>query len=213
MSTARINRLFLAGARQAEECRTVRCREPGTRRRPSGTRASTGSSGSTTATRRCSPIRTSRPSTSRCRTRCTSSGRVSALEAGKHVLCEKPLSRHAPEVERAFDVAEREGRLLMEAFMYRHNPQTQRLTELVGAGAIGRVRMIRGAFSFVAARSGERPAEPDARRRGADGRRLLLRQRRAAARGRARAAWRRAGARRRRRRCRHSPGRCGSPTT
>ena len=66
------------------------------------------------------------------------------------MLCEKPLSRRAAEVERAFDVAEREGRLLMEAFMYRHNPQTRRLTELRRDGAVGRVRMIRAAFSFVA---------------------------------------------------------------
>ena len=70
---------------------------------------------------------------------------VRALQAGKHVLCEKPLSRRPAEVERAFDVAEREGRLLMEAFMYRHNPQTARLMELLADGAIGRVGMIRAA--------------------------------------------------------------------
>ena len=75
---------------------------------------------------------------------------VRALEAGKHVLCEKPLSRRPAEVERAFGVAAREGRLLMEAFMYRHNPQTARLTELLTGGAIGRVQMIRASFSFVA---------------------------------------------------------------
>jgi xylose dehydrogenase (NAD/NADP) len=73
---------------------------------------------------------------------------VSALEAGKHVLCEKPLSRRAADVERAFDVAEQSGRLLMEAFMYRHNPQTARLKELVDGGAIGRLRLVRAAFSF-----------------------------------------------------------------
>ncbi|MGI8507355.1 MAG: Gfo/Idh/MocA family protein [Solirubrobacteraceae bacterium] len=71
-----------------------------------------------------------------------------ALRAGKHVLCEKPLGRRASEVAAAFDLAEREDRLLMEAFMYRHNPQTRRLTELVGAGAVGRLQMIRAAFSF-----------------------------------------------------------------
>jgi len=75
---------------------------------------------------------------------------IKALEAGKHVLCEKPLSRHTAEVERAFDVAEREGRLLMEAFMYRHNPQTRRVAELVAEGAIGRLRLIRAQFSFLA---------------------------------------------------------------
>jgi D-xylose 1-dehydrogenase (NADP+, D-xylono-1,5-lactone-forming) len=73
-----------------------------------------------------------------------------ALGAGKHVLCEKPLSRHMDEVERAFDTADRHGRLLMEAFMYRHNPQTTRLTELVAGGTIGRLRVIRAAFSFNA---------------------------------------------------------------
>ena len=75
---------------------------------------------------------------------------VRSLEAGKHVLCEKPLSRRAADVERAFDVADRHERLLMEAFMYRHNPQTQRLVELVVDGAVGTVRLIRAAFSFVA---------------------------------------------------------------
>ncbi|HZE06899.1 MAG TPA: Gfo/Idh/MocA family oxidoreductase [Solirubrobacteraceae bacterium] len=75
---------------------------------------------------------------------------VRALEAGKHVLCEKPLSRRAADVDHAFDVAERTGRLLMEAFMYRHNPQTRRLIELIGDGAVGRVRIVRAAFGFVA---------------------------------------------------------------
>jgi xylose dehydrogenase (NAD/NADP) len=79
---------------------------------------------------------------------------VRALEAGKHVLCEKPLSRRTADVERAFDVAEQSGRLLMEAFMYRHNPQTARLKELVDGGAIGRLRLVRAAFSFLLADAG-----------------------------------------------------------
>jgi predicted dehydrogenase len=73
---------------------------------------------------------------------------VKALEAGKHVLCEKPLSRHAAEVEAAFDAAERTGRLLSEAFMYRHNPQTARLVSLIADGAIGELRLVRSAFSY-----------------------------------------------------------------
>jgi predicted dehydrogenase len=72
-----------------------------------------------------------------------------ALRAGKHVLCEKPLGRRADEVEAVFSVAEQSDRLLMEAFMYRHNPQTLRMAELVAGGAIGRLRLIRGAFSFA----------------------------------------------------------------
>ncbi len=61
-----------------------------------------------------------------------------ALEAGKHVLCEKPLSRRAADVEAAFDVADRAGRLLMEAFMWRYHPQTEALARLVRDGAVGR---------------------------------------------------------------------------
>ncbi|HEX3976814.1 MAG TPA: Gfo/Idh/MocA family oxidoreductase [Solirubrobacteraceae bacterium] len=71
-----------------------------------------------------------------------------ALEAGKHVLCEKPLSRREADVRAAFDLAERHDRLLMEAFMYRHHPQTARVVELVESGAIGRLRLVRAAFSF-----------------------------------------------------------------
>jgi xylose dehydrogenase (NAD/NADP) len=73
---------------------------------------------------------------------------IRAVEAGKHVLCEKPLSRHPEEVEQAFDAAERARRLLTEAFMYRHNPQTRRLTELIRGGAIGELRLVRSAFSY-----------------------------------------------------------------
>jgi D-xylose 1-dehydrogenase (NADP+, D-xylono-1,5-lactone-forming) len=73
---------------------------------------------------------------------------IRALEAGKHVLCEKPFSRHTADVERAFDAAERTGLHLAEAFMYRHHPQTARLSELVASGAIGELRVIRSAFSY-----------------------------------------------------------------
>jgi predicted dehydrogenase len=71
-----------------------------------------------------------------------------ALQAGKHVLCEKPLGRRAADVEAIFDVAARADRLLMEAFMYRHHPQTARVTELVASGTIGDLKLVRGAFSF-----------------------------------------------------------------
>jgi xylose dehydrogenase (NAD/NADP) len=72
-----------------------------------------------------------------------------ALQAGKHVLCEKPLSRHPEQVEALFDTAERSGRHCMEAFMWRHNPQTQRLAALVAEGAIGELRLVRAAFTFL----------------------------------------------------------------
>jgi len=73
---------------------------------------------------------------------------IKAVEAGKHVLCEKPFSRHLAEVEQAFDAADAAGRLLSEAFMYRHHPQAAKLSELVASGAIGELRVIRSAFSY-----------------------------------------------------------------
>jgi D-xylose 1-dehydrogenase (NADP+, D-xylono-1,5-lactone-forming) len=73
---------------------------------------------------------------------------IRALEAGKHVLCEKPVTRHVAEAEAAFDAAERTGYLLSEAFMYRHNPQTLRLKDLVDEGAVGELRLVRSAFSY-----------------------------------------------------------------
>jgi D-xylose 1-dehydrogenase (NADP+, D-xylono-1,5-lactone-forming) len=74
---------------------------------------------------------------------------IRALEAGKHVLCEKPFDRRPAEVERAFDVAERNGRLLMEAFMWRHHPQTKKLSEVVRSGRIGKPRLVLTRFSFL----------------------------------------------------------------
>jgi xylose dehydrogenase (NAD/NADP) len=71
-----------------------------------------------------------------------------ALEAGKHVLCEKPLSRSPEAVERVFDRAEQDGLIVSEAFMWRHHPQTRKLAELAREGVIGRLRLIRAAFSF-----------------------------------------------------------------
>jgi D-xylose 1-dehydrogenase (NADP+, D-xylono-1,5-lactone-forming) len=73
---------------------------------------------------------------------------IRAVEAGKHVLCEKPMSRYVADVESAFDAAARNGRILTEAFMYRHNPQTTRLRQLVREGAIGELRVVRSCFSY-----------------------------------------------------------------
>jgi xylose dehydrogenase (NAD/NADP) len=78
---------------------------------------------------------------------------IRALEAGKHVLCEKPLSRHPEEVERAFDAADASGRVLAEAFMWRHHPQARRLQELLPR--VGELRLVRAAFSFRLDRPGD----------------------------------------------------------
>jgi D-xylose 1-dehydrogenase (NADP+, D-xylono-1,5-lactone-forming) len=71
---------------------------------------------------------------------------IQALEAGKHVLCEKPLTRRAADAEAAFDAADRAGRILMEAFMWRFHPQTEALVRL--AGEIAPLRVVRAAFGF-----------------------------------------------------------------
>src|SRR5207244_1925475 len=73
---------------------------------------------------------------------------IRALRAGKHVLCEKPLTRSPAEAERAFNVAEQEGRLLMEAFMWAHAPQVGRARELLAAGALGELRLVRATHAF-----------------------------------------------------------------
>src|SRR3954452_19989244 len=80
---------------------------------------------------------------------------VRALEGGKHVLCEKPLARSEAEARRAFAVARSADRLLMEAFMWRHSPQTHKLRELLGDGVIGRPRMVRATFGFKLERDGD----------------------------------------------------------
>jgi predicted dehydrogenase len=72
---------------------------------------------------------------------------IRALEAGKHVLCEKPLARRSAEVERAFDAADGAGRLLMEAFMWRYHPQTEAVVRL--AQEIAPLRVVRAAFGFT----------------------------------------------------------------
>ena len=70
-----------------------------------------------------------------------------ALQAGRHVLCEKPLALRPADVERAYDAAERAGLVLAEAFMWRHHPQAQTLLAL--REQIGELRLVRAAFSFV----------------------------------------------------------------
>jgi len=83
---------------------------------------------------------------------------IRAMEAGKHVLCEKPLAFNAEQAAEMFDVAARTGKLLIEAFMYRCHPAVIKTIELVRGGAIGDVRLVRSNFTF------NRPADPaDAR--------------------------------------------------
>jgi xylose dehydrogenase (NAD/NADP) len=84
-----------------------------------------------------------------------------AIAAGKHVLCEKPYSRRPEEVEEAFGAAAQRGIVLMEAFMYRHHPQIPRVLELVANGVIGRLQLVRAAFSFLLADDTNVRARPE----------------------------------------------------
>lgn len=73
---------------------------------------------------------------------------MAALDAGRHVLCEKPMAPREADVREAFDAAERAGRVLMEAFMWRYHPHTDAIVRLVREGAVGELRQVRAAFSF-----------------------------------------------------------------
>ncbi len=67
---------------------------------------------------------------------------IRALDAGKHVLCEKPLASNATEAERVVEAAERSGRVLVEAFHWRHHPLAARMREIVTSGELGEIRRV-----------------------------------------------------------------------
>ena len=73
---------------------------------------------------------------------------IRALEAGKHVLCEKPITMHASEFDQLIAARDAAGKLAAEAYMIVHHPQWQHVRQMVADGAIGRVRHVTGAFSF-----------------------------------------------------------------
>jgi xylose dehydrogenase (NAD/NADP) len=147
ISTAHINRLVLAGARESERVDVVAVASRDRTRaeayaREHGIERGYGSYEDLLADPEVEAVYISLPNSLHVE------WSVRALEAGKHVLCEKPLDRRPEAVERAFDAADRAGRILSEAFMYRHNPQTAKLLELLADGAIGALKVVRSAFSF-----------------------------------------------------------------
>jgi predicted dehydrogenase len=71
-----------------------------------------------------------------------------AMEAGKHVLCEKPIAMHASEIDALIAMRDRTGLLAAEAYMIVHHPQWQRVRDLVQAGEIGTLRHVDGAFTY-----------------------------------------------------------------
>ncbi len=73
---------------------------------------------------------------------------LKALDAGKHVLCEKPMTMHAGEFDRLIAARDATGLLAAEAYMIVHHPQWQRTREMIADGAIGRLAHVTGRFSF-----------------------------------------------------------------
>lgn len=80
---------------------------------------------------------------------------IRAAEAGKHVLCEKPLTLTAAEAQEMADACGRAGVQLAEAFMYRHHPRYDRIKAIIASGEIGSVRGIHGTFTFNASQAKE----------------------------------------------------------
>ncbi|HEX9116357.1 MAG TPA: Gfo/Idh/MocA family oxidoreductase [Anaerolineae bacterium] len=73
---------------------------------------------------------------------------VKAAQAGKHVLCEKPLAVTVEEVDAIAAAAKAAGVVVAEALMYRHDPLTLKVKEIVDSGALGQLRLVRGAYTF-----------------------------------------------------------------
>jgi xylose dehydrogenase (NAD/NADP) len=148
LSTAHINRLVIPGAHASEKVRLVAVASRDRQRAEAYAseweiERAYGSYAELLQDYDIEAVYISLPNTLHC------AWSLRALQAGKHVLCEKPLSRHTDEVEQAFETAERAERLLSEAFMYRHHPQTAQVRELVDGGAIGELRLVRSCFSYA----------------------------------------------------------------
>src|SRR5262249_22456292 len=149
LSTARINDLVLAGARKSDRVRFVAVGSRDRARaeayaRENGFERAYGSYQELVDDPEGQAVYISLPNDAHVE------WSIKALRAGKHVLCEKPLTRNPREAAEAFDVSEQEGRLLMEAFMWFHSPQIRRLEALLAEGAIGAPKLIRAVHTFVA---------------------------------------------------------------
>jgi xylose dehydrogenase (NAD/NADP) len=148
LSTARINRKLLQGARESDEVEVVAVASRDQARadayaREHGIELAYGSYEALLADPTIDAVYISLPNSLHC------PWSIRALEAGKHVLCEKPMSGDPAAVEAVFDLADARGLHCMEAFMWRHHPQTRRLETLVRDGVIGELRVIRSDFGFT----------------------------------------------------------------
>lgn len=160
LSTARINRLILQAARTSDRADVVAVASRSSSRaeayaRAHGLERAHGSYDALLEDEAVDAVYVSLPNSLHVE------WTLRALEAGKHVLCEKPLSRDPDAVERLFEYADAQGLVVSEGFMWRHNPQTAKLIELAAAEVIGRLRLVRAAFSFDVAVHGADDARLD----------------------------------------------------
>lgn len=80
---------------------------------------------------------------------------IKAMQAGKHVLCEKPFALTLAEADAMTAAARETGKVLAEAFMYRHHPQTLKVKEMVDSGKLGNLQTFRGSFTFTLTRKND----------------------------------------------------------
>lgn len=85
---------------------------------------------------------------------------VRSLDAGKHVLCEKPLALKVEDIDAIAAASARADRIAVEAFMYLHHPQILKSVELARTGALGRLELVNGTFSFFLAHPNDPRIEP-----------------------------------------------------
>lgn len=86
---------------------------------------------------------------------------IKAVQAGKHVLCEKPIALTTEEVEAMRVAANENDRIVAEAFMYRHHPQTLKVREMVADGMLGDLSFLRGSFTFNIASENDVRLDPN----------------------------------------------------
>lgn len=86
---------------------------------------------------------------------------IKALEAGKHVLCEKPFALTVADVDEMVAASKRTGQILAEAFMYRHHPQTKTVLDWVRSGKLGAIKLVRATFSFTTSERHNIRLQPD----------------------------------------------------
>ena len=86
---------------------------------------------------------------------------IKAVEAGKHVLCEKPLALSLAEVDAMAAAAGKTGKIIAEAFAYRAHPHMRKVKEIVNSGKLGKIKMVHGSFTFVMTKQDDIRWDPD----------------------------------------------------